>query len=187
MAFLGVDDRQPAARKAADQPPDGRHDRREPVHVVAEALAEAAGLDEVALHVDDDERGRRRLENGRRKARASITAINGAPPCGGRSPAMSALSPRRLIDDPPFRHDEDAVGELEDLVEVLADQEHRSAAVPLLPRCANGSRRRRRNRARSRDWRRPGDRPRRSARGRAPRAARCRRRASRSANPSRPS
>ncbi len=36
---------------------DRRHDGLEQRDVVAEALAEAAGLDEVALHVDDDEGG----------------------------------------------------------------------------------------------------------------------------------
>ena len=39
-----------------DQPRRGGDDRLEPRDVVAEAVAEAALLDEVALHVDDDER-----------------------------------------------------------------------------------------------------------------------------------
>ncbi len=33
----------------------GRHDGLEQRHVVAQRFAEAAGFDEVALHVDDDE------------------------------------------------------------------------------------------------------------------------------------
>ena len=101
--------------------------------------------------------------------------------------AMSAALAGRLVDDPPFRHDEDAVRELEDLVEVLADQEHGRAGIAcrddaradlgdggeIEPEAGIG--------------RRPADRPRRSARARARRAARCRRKASRWASPSRPS
>ena len=34
-----------------------------------------------------------------------------------------------LVDEPPVEDDHDAVGELEQLVEVLADEEHRGAAV----------------------------------------------------------
>ena len=45
----------PAARKRVQQPAHVGHDRLQPGDVVAERFAEAAGLDEVALHVDDDQ------------------------------------------------------------------------------------------------------------------------------------
>ena len=53
-----------AAQRAPgpQHPLAGRHDRLQQRHVVAQAGAEAAGLDEVALHVDDDQDGRRRVE-----------------------------------------------------------------------------------------------------------------------------
>ena len=62
VAFHGVDHRQAGGAKPLDQPLHRRHDRRDAADVVAEAGAEAAGLGEVALHVDDDQRHRFRLE-----------------------------------------------------------------------------------------------------------------------------
>src|SRR3954451_6918684 len=47
----------PAARAAARHPLQRLHGRRQQSDVVPELLAEAAGLEEVALHVDDDQRG----------------------------------------------------------------------------------------------------------------------------------
>ena len=49
---------QPCCAEQPDQPRRRRDDRLQPRHVVAERVAEAARLDEVALHVDDDERVR---------------------------------------------------------------------------------------------------------------------------------
>jgi len=62
MAFARVDDGQARLAKAFDQPARRRHYGGEAGDVVAEAGAEAARLDEVPLHVDDDERGARRVE-----------------------------------------------------------------------------------------------------------------------------
>ncbi len=62
VAFHGVDHRQAGGAEAVDQLLHRRHDRRDAADVVAEARAEAARLGEVALHVDDDQRHRVRLE-----------------------------------------------------------------------------------------------------------------------------
>ena len=62
VAFHGVDHRQAGGAEPLDQPLHRRHDRRDAADVVAEAGAEAAGLGEVALHVDDDQRHGLRLE-----------------------------------------------------------------------------------------------------------------------------
>ena len=93
--------------------------------IVAERLAEAAGLEEVALHVDHDERRARRIEaEGEGLCRRPRSSFN-APPCGGR---WSCGRRRRVgeVGDLAARHHRDAVGELEDFVEVLA----RPAAPP---------------------------------------------------------
>ena len=62
VAFHRVDHRQAGGAEPLDQFLHRRHDRRDAADIVAEAGAEAAGLGEVALHVDDDERHRVRLE-----------------------------------------------------------------------------------------------------------------------------
>jgi hypothetical protein len=54
MALLGVEDGPLEAPKQGQKLMHHRHDPPERSHVVPERLAEAAGLDEVALHVDDD-------------------------------------------------------------------------------------------------------------------------------------
>ena len=46
----------PALPRSGQHLPAWRDRRLQPRHVVAERRAEAAGLQEVALHVDDDER-----------------------------------------------------------------------------------------------------------------------------------
>ena len=55
----------PAARAASSTALHGATARAEQRHVVAERLAEAARLEEVALHVDDDQRGAREVERDR--------------------------------------------------------------------------------------------------------------------------
>ena len=68
MTFTRVDDRQPVAAGGAQQLAQGRDDFGKLRHIVAERLAETAGLEEVSLHVDDDEcRPPRVDDNGRRK------------------------------------------------------------------------------------------------------------------------
>ena len=62
VAFLRVNHGNTRGAEAFDQPRDRRNDRLQQADVVAETRAEAARLDEVALHVDDDERGRLALE-----------------------------------------------------------------------------------------------------------------------------
>jgi hypothetical protein len=57
-----VDHRHPRLAEAGDETANRRNDRAEAGDVVAEALAEAAGLDEIALHVDHDQRCLRGIE-----------------------------------------------------------------------------------------------------------------------------
>ena len=61
VALAGVDDEHARFRAAASTRSVGGN-RGEQERVVTERLAEAAGIDEVALHVDDEQRGRRRIE-----------------------------------------------------------------------------------------------------------------------------
>jgi hypothetical protein len=77
-------------------------------HVVAQRLAEAAGLDEVALHVDDDQRGVRRVEAEREGAVSSVifmrrcllglrgagAARDGRRPCARRARGARRRRPR---------------------------------------------------------------------------------------------
>ena len=62
VRLLRVDDVQPVPARQRQQPPAGRHDALQRRHVVAQHRAEAAGLEEVALHVDQHHRGVRRVE-----------------------------------------------------------------------------------------------------------------------------
>jgi hypothetical protein len=65
MALAGVDHQHPH-RACRRQHRADRLDRaRKPADVIAERLAEAAGLHKVALHVDNDERGGRPVERDR--------------------------------------------------------------------------------------------------------------------------
>ena len=68
----------------------------------------------------------------RAKAKGSegTSIILSAPPCAGQ---CGAVGLRRVgeIGDLALRHHRDAVGELQDFVEVLGDQQHRGAAVAL--------------------------------------------------------
>jgi hypothetical protein len=56
MTFDGVDDGKAAHAEGEEQPLEHGYDRSKAVHVVAQGSAEAAGFEEIALHVDDDER-----------------------------------------------------------------------------------------------------------------------------------
>ena len=56
MAFAGMDDEDAGAARGCEHLRARRHGCLETRDVIAERRAEAAGLQEVALHVDDDER-----------------------------------------------------------------------------------------------------------------------------------
>src|SRR6516165_5297355 len=61
-----------------------------------------------------------------RAARVGISMVSGHV---GTNRARVGGLDRGLVDDASLRHHEDAIGQLEQLVEVLADQQHRGAAV----------------------------------------------------------
>jgi hypothetical protein len=70
MRFAGVNHRHGMTTAPVEQAAHRGHDGRQQRHVVAQRLAEAARLDEIALHVDDDQRGVVRIElvdEGRRR------------------------------------------------------------------------------------------------------------------------
>ena len=56
VALARMDDEQPAPARRREHRPARLDHGREPRHVVAERLAESAGLEEVALHVNDHQR-----------------------------------------------------------------------------------------------------------------------------------
>ena len=62
VAFARVDDHHAHAARRLEHAPARRDHRLQRRDVVAERLAEAAGLDEIALHVDDDQRRGRQIE-----------------------------------------------------------------------------------------------------------------------------
>ena len=62
MALAGVHDQHADVARGIQHGRDRLHRARELRDVVAERFAEAAGLDEVALHVDDEKRRRRPVE-----------------------------------------------------------------------------------------------------------------------------
>ena len=62
MALAGVDHGPALLPGQVDQRRDGRHDGFEQRDIIAEGMAEAAGLNEIALHVDHDERRMTRVE-----------------------------------------------------------------------------------------------------------------------------
>jgi hypothetical protein len=61
MAFARVEDREPPRSERVEHAPRRRDRATKQAHVVAEHRAESAGLEEVALHVDDEQRRRGRL------------------------------------------------------------------------------------------------------------------------------
>ena len=90
MALARVDDQQPGGAPRRQQSPV-RLDRAAQLrHVVAEHLAEAAGLEEIALHVDDQQRamGGRERERVRFGGKVDgrchpIDPVRGPPPVSG--------------------------------------------------------------------------------------------------------
>jgi hypothetical protein len=67
VAFARVDDEQPGLARGGEHLATGRHRRAQARHVVAERGAEATGLQEVALHIDDDDSGRLEIDRQRRR------------------------------------------------------------------------------------------------------------------------
>ena len=75
MAFFGVHDSQ-TLRARPGQQALRRFDRHPQVaDVIAQSLAEPAGFDEIALHVDQDQRGVRRPEPVRTGARRDLEGV----------------------------------------------------------------------------------------------------------------
>jgi hypothetical protein len=62
MAFAGMDHQHAVLARRLQHSPDRLYRSGEQRHVVAERSTEAARLQEVALHVDDDERGSRHVD-----------------------------------------------------------------------------------------------------------------------------
>ena len=62
MALAGMDDRQPRHSRRIEQAPGRRDGPAQQRDVVAQYGAKAAGLEKIALHVDDHEAGMSRLE-----------------------------------------------------------------------------------------------------------------------------
>jgi len=64
VPLAGVDRQQPGGSPSDQQPLVGLNGLAQPGNVVAERLAETARLQEVALHIDEDERatGRGKVE-----------------------------------------------------------------------------------------------------------------------------
>ena len=84
MRLARVQDRPALGAKQRDQRGDRRHDLDDRRQIVAERLAEAALLQKVALHVDDDQRGMGRIELERERLGGDFDHVS-APPCSGRS------------------------------------------------------------------------------------------------------
>ena len=83
----------------------------------------------------------RRRRKGRRRRCVMRPAAAGRvawspPPMWAPSTWRSAVAARRLEHDAPLAHHDDAVGQLQQLVEVFADQQHRAALRRAPARCA---------------------------------------------------
>ena len=91
---------QPLSRNSGKQRGDGRHDRTHRREIVAERLAEAAGFEKIALHVDDDQRDMLGIE--REGEGSAATSIMAPPRAATRvAPGQSGIhvtrKPRRAI------------------------------------------------------------------------------------------
>ena len=110
MAFPRVDDGEPARPERLEHASRRRHRAPQPRHVVAQHLAETARLEEVPLHVDHEQRGRRRLADelvrlrldGDHAGNESCSVSSGTTrvPAVPRSPA-SASSSAQIVAWPP--------------------------------------------------------------------------------------
>ena len=100
MRLLRVDDVQPEAARPGQQVAAARRHRGELREVVAEHVAEASGLEEVALHVDDDERGRRRREAVRIRPRVGDIDRLAPTPASAATGGMPAPMPTSFGDLP---------------------------------------------------------------------------------------
>ena len=93
MALARVDDQHAAARaRASSSARHGATAACEQRHVVAERLAEPAGLEEIALHVDDHERRRARID--RDRFGLGVDQHVGASRCGRSSAGTVAIGKR---------------------------------------------------------------------------------------------
>ena len=69
MPFARVNDQHAASARGTEYLPAGTDGRLQARHVIAEGGAEAAGLEEVALHVDDQQGGAVEFDRKRRRLR----------------------------------------------------------------------------------------------------------------------
>ena len=83
MALARVDDGEAGVTGRAQQRTQGRNDPAQLGDVVAERLAEAAGLEEIALHVDDDEGALGRIDGDRARLCVDSRGSHSRPQSGG--------------------------------------------------------------------------------------------------------
>ena len=62
MSFAGVDDQHAGVARRVQHRRDRLHRARQLADIIAQRFTEAAGLHEIALHVDDEKRGRGPIE-----------------------------------------------------------------------------------------------------------------------------
>ena len=67
VTFAGVDDQKAEAARRGEHRRAWPDRRPQPAHVIAERFAEAARLEKIALHVDDDQRGSFEIDRKRRR------------------------------------------------------------------------------------------------------------------------
>ena len=112
MRLAGVDDRPALRAEQRDQRarPSGRWPSSRATSLPS-AVAEAAGLDEVALHVDDDQRDvRRDRARSRTGGREPETRIASVPRHVLADGVAVGVLDRRDVGDRAARHHRDAVG-----------------------------------------------------------------------------
>ena len=73
MAFAGVHDQHAGRARRIQHGGDRLHRPRKLADVIAERLAKTARLHEIALHVDDEKRGRRPVERDRLRLRCELS------------------------------------------------------------------------------------------------------------------
>ena len=72
MALAGVNDQHAGRARRIQHRGDRLHRSRKLADVIAERLAKTARLHEIALHVDDEKRGRRPVERDRLRLRCEL-------------------------------------------------------------------------------------------------------------------